>query len=94
MAQATRGLFRAIEAAHVTIPRANLEIIVQSGLPGSGRCALRPFQELEVTQDSLDDARGVDEAHDLQRTRTTAAQQGIATLTAFFHLPRMRVAMI
>jgi len=48
MAQATRGLFRAMEAAHVTVARANLEIIVQCGLPGSGRCALGLVPELEV----------------------------------------------
>jgi hypothetical protein len=37
-----------MEAAHVTVARANLEIIVQCGLPGSGRCALGLVPELEV----------------------------------------------
>jgi hypothetical protein len=35
-----------------------------------------------VTQDSLDDAGGVDEAHDLQRARATSAEQRIG----FLHL--------
>jgi len=52
-------------------------MVVECARPGYGRRTLRSVPELEVMQDSLDDAGGVDEAHDLQRARATSAEQRI-----------------
>jgi hypothetical protein len=61
----------------ISLPGRNLDIAVECARPGYGRRTLRSVPELEVTQDSLDDAGGVGEAHDLERTGVTSAEQRI-----------------
>jgi len=72
-----RGLFPFIEQPEVILPDRDfhIDIIVLRAPRGSRGRPLRPAPELEVTQDSLNDAGGVDEAHDLQRTGTTATER-------------------
>jgi len=50
------GLFCPIEQAEVIFPSRNLDIVVGCARPGYRRRPLGPVPELEVTQDSLDDA--------------------------------------
>ena len=71
------GLFRPVGRPEVILPRWDFEIIVKSPRRRSGGRTLRLVPELEMTQDSLDDAGSVYQAHHLQRPGATAAEQRI-----------------